>query len=258
MFKAIFFDIDGTLVPLGSRHMPESTFAALETLRRKGVRLFIASGRPPQYLQNLPEALKSFPFDGYVLCNGQCCTDAYLDPFYLEALPRASLAPVLDWLEENPDVVCHFVEYRGSYLNRLTPEHAALHPEDKMVGDPRRCLDHATYQLNPFVSAERERELLARAPGLASVRWCDDFSDIIPASGGKEKGIARMLARFGLAASEAMAFGDGGNDIAMLRYAGIGVAMGSAPQDVKAAADYVTGAASENGIANALQHFGLL
>ena len=55
-----------------------------------------------------------------------------------------------------------------------------------------------------------------------------------------------------------MAFGDGFNDIGMLGYAGIGVAMGNAADAVKASADYVTASVEEGGIAGALEHFGIL
>ena len=58
--------------------------------------------------------------------------------------------------------------------------------------------------------------------------------------------------------SEIMAFGDGENDMDMLRFAGIGVAMGNASDMVKAAADYVTDTVDENGIEDALRHFGLI
>ena len=55
-----------------------------------------------------------------------------------------------------------------------------------------------------------------------------------------------------------MAFGDGGNDIGMLRHAGIGIAMGNANDEVKAAADYVTASVDEDGIYKALKHFGVI
>ena len=67
-----------------------------------------------------------------------------------------------------------------------------------------------------------------------------------------------MLAHFGIAPAEAMAFGDGENDLSMLRRAGIGVAMGTASAAVKSGADYVTGTVDEDGILSALEHFGLL
>ena len=64
--------------------------------------------------------------------------------------------------------------------------------------------------------------------------------------------------RFGLMPEEIMAFGDAENDIGMLSFAGIGVAMGNARDNVKAAADYVTDDVDSNGISNALQYFDLL
>ena len=72
------------------------------------------------------------------------------------------------------------------------------------------------------------------------------------------RGIQEYLDRLGISVRETMAFGDGHNDIEMLRFAGIGVAMGNASDEVKGAADYVTDSVDEDGIALALQHFGLI
>ena len=79
-----------------------------------------------------------------------------------------------------------------------------------------------------------------------------------PACGGKPVGMQKMLERFGLRREECMAFGDGANDIEMLQYAGLGIAMGNGDDEVKRAADYVTDAVDADGIVNALRHFGLL
>lgn len=67
-----------------------------------------------------------------------------------------------------------------------------------------------------------------------------------------------MIAHFGLKLEETMSFGDGGNDISMLRHAAIGVAMGNAKDDVKQMADYITASVDEDGIAKALKHFGVI
>ena len=64
--------------------------------------------------------------------------------------------------------------------------------------------------------------------------------------------------KLGVSKEETMAFGDGGNDIGMLRHAGIGIAMGNAKDDVKASADYVTTSVDEDGIFKALKHFGVI
>ena len=70
--------------------------------------------------------------------------------------------------------------------------------------------------------------------------------------------LVQYLDENGLKREEIMAFGDGENDIDMLKFAGIGVAMGNASDEVKAAADYVTDSVDADGIAKALKHFGLI
>jgi len=67
-----------------------------------------------------------------------------------------------------------------------------------------------------------------------------------------------MLDYFGISLEESMAFGDGGNDVLMLKHVGIGVVMGNAEDEVKLAADYVTDSVDEDGIEKALRHFGVI
>ena len=90
------------------------------------------------------------------------------------------------------------------------------------------------------------------------MRWEDDFCDILPEGGGKPNGLAHTLAHLGLTREQSIAFGDGGNDVAMLRAAGAGVAMGNACDEALAAADYVTASVDDDGIRRALEHFGVI
>ena len=95
-------------------------------------------------------------------------------------------------------------------------------------------------------------------PGCKTARWTPRFADIIPSDGGKEAGIDHVLAHYGISLDEAMCFGDGGNDITMLKHVPNSVAMGNAEQKVKDSAFYVTTNINEDGIYNALKHFGVL
>ena len=110
-----------------------------------------------------------------------------------------------------------------------------------------------------FFGPEHDEKIIKEVlPGCTTQRWCDFFSDVIAAGSDKAKGIDIIANHFGFKIEEIMAFGDGGNDISMLSHAGIGVAMGDANENVKAAADYITEPVENDGILKALYKFGVL
>lgn len=255
--RAAFFDIDGTLLPFGAQQIPADTRAALAALRRQGVGVYIATGRPPVHLPAL-KPLQGVEFDGFVTMNGQYCYDRTpAEPFYRRPLPPDAMQTLIPWLAGTPLAVA-FVETDFVYVNDPAALDTGFCGPELPVLDPARALTRETYQLSAFIPPEWEAEFLAHCPGCKAVRWNRDFADILPADGGKPAGLARTLARRGLQAGQAIAFGDGDNDITMLQYAGIGVAMGNADAKVRAAADYVTAADTEGGIAAALRNFHIL
>lgn len=261
MIKAVFFDIDGTLVSFTTHRIPPSTQKALHALRDKGILLFIATGRPPCNVSFLKNCI-DLAFDGYVMMNGQYCT--VKDEVIREStLPRAALKAVLPYLEKE-QIACEFVELEKNFIN-LANERAIqiaslirLPDPRTMVEDVSRALTEPIYQLSAYVTPEEEPGLLAHLPGCRTARWHDSFTDVIPADGGKTVGMDCVLSHFGLTPKECMAFGDGGNDLDMLKHAGIGIAMGNAIEQAKAAADYITTHVDDDGIWNALKHFEIL
>ena len=118
--------------------------------------------------------------------------------------------------------------------------------------------DYPMLQLIVFCSPEQEAGLIARMPSCETTRWTPLLCDVMPRGGGKHVGIRKTLDYYGFSREESMAFGDGENDISMLQYVGLGVAMGNADAEVKAAADYVTTGTDDGGIAKALRRFGLI
>ena len=121
-----------------------------------------------------------------------------------------------------------------------------------------RALNEKVYQLNVFVSEEEEGDFMQLMPNSKTARWTSHFTDIIPKDGGKNKGIDAIINHFGIKLEETMAFGDGGNDIDMLKHAGIGIAMENARDDVKEIADFITTSVDDDGITNALKHYNVL
>jgi hydroxymethylpyrimidine pyrophosphatase-like HAD family hydrolase len=92
-------------------------------------------------------------------------------------------------------------------------------------------------------------------PKCISGRWHPEFTDITACGADKGKGILAMARHEGFDPSRTIAFGDGGNDISMIRQAGIGIAMGNAIDELKRQADYVTTSVDDDGIRRALRHF---
>ena len=113
-------------------------------------------------------------------------------------------------------------------------------------------------QMTPFITEEEEKEIRPSIPTCEIGRWYPAFADVTAKGDTKQKGIDEIIRYFDIKLEDTMAFGDGGNDISMLRHAAIGVAMGQAKEDVKAATDYVTAPIDEDGISKAMKHFGII
>ena len=258
MVKAIFFDIDGTLLSHETNSVPASAVRALEALREKGILTFIATGRHLPELKKL-RALDGLHFDGAVSLNGQyCCNDAGV--IYHCPLDRADVATLLDYLKANPHP-CILVEADRMYINfhnaLVEKVQAAIHSDLPQLGDMDRGYRVPIYQIILYMSDEN-LEKLPPLPGIKLTRWNLGGADLIPAKGGKATGIARVLEHYGIDKKDTMAFGDGENDVDMFSAVGTAVAMGNACNAAKAAADYITDQVDEDGIFNALKHFGVL
>ena len=257
MIKAIFFDVDGTLVSFQTHRMSDTLLDALTQVQKKGIRLFLSTGRHPLML---PEVNAAFPFDGQVMLNGQLCMmdgrtlrSNPVSPEHVAAVVEAAV--VLDFpmivLAEGEMYMNHTAPVVEQFLDETNLKDIPSYP-------PSRALNQVVYQIIVFLSKEEEHLLRDRAPELSSTRWNPTFLDVIPTGGGKDVGIQAVMDHLGIHRDEVMAFGDGENDLSMIRHAGTGVAMGSGTDYLKSQADYVTGTVDEDGVVTALRHFGLI
>lgn len=255
--KAIFFDMDGTLSTHGTHRVPESALAALQAVQARGIKIFLATGRHPQLFN---PTVKTIPFDGYLALNGQFGYNND-EIIYRKTIPLADKQALVAHLKHHPSSMVFFTEDE-MYFN-MVDEHAErgmAYLGDPMlpIRDPEICLKQNIFALLAYCDEQTEAAFVKQMPGSTSVRWSPLFADVIPLGGGKDKGIDAMLAYYNIPLAETMAFGDARNDIGMLSHVGLGIAMGDAIDEVKAAADYVTDDLEKDGIATALQHFGVI
>ena len=257
MIKAIFFDIDGTLVSFDTHRIPESTMRTLQQLKDNGILLFIATGRSKDGL----DVLEDFPFDGYVTMNGQYCYEQNGTVVYENTIARKELLLLKQELKKRP-FPCGFEMPDGKIFNyrdeRVDAVHAITLNDDQPAGDITGIEDKKVYQVMAFLNEEEEKEVMAKLPGCTSARWYPTFCDISPIGGTKVKGMDIFAKQFGFTMEETMAFGDGGNDLAMLEHAGVAVAMANGAETLKKAADYITEDVDHDGIRNACIHYHLI
>ncbi len=260
MIKAAFFDIDGTLVSLKTKVYPESARFAIAELRKRGVLCFVATGRSKFEIAE-ERLLDGIEFDGFLTNNGQ---DAYTpegELLYGTPVDAQDARTCLDWAEKN-HIVCWMVSAEQSILSHtdalLEQAMEAIHTRSPRVGDLRPMLQTPIYKVVFFTDKEKMQELLPLLKHSRTTQWYDCGHDIISKDGGKKLAMLEILRRYGLSASQAIAFGDSENDIEMLQAAGIGVAMDNGTPECKAAADYIAPDCDADGIQKTLQHFALI
>lgn len=259
MIRAIFFDIDGTLLDSATGKVPPSTLACLRALQRKGVRLWVATGRFPAMTTFLRDI---FPFDGVITLNGQLATDKDGQVLHRMAHEPENIRALVELVRQDPEPFpCLIIEEEQCFSLResqVIQEHFAWAglpaPEAYHLS---RLEEHPVLQFLAYITPQ-EYGRLAPLRHIEITGSGHSIADIIPLGGGKEVGIAAVAQRFGWKREEIMVFGDGPNDTKMLAWAGAGVAMGNGVEEAKAAADYVTTPVGEDGVKNALLHFGVL
>lgn len=255
MVKAIFFDIDGTLVSFKTHQVPQSTLDAIHRVREKGLKVFIATGRPLPFINNL----QGLEYDGIMCVNGACCITNEGKIIGKHPVPKEDIQKLIEDQKTHPmpvafatnekAVVCNIEAGRENFAEVFKLLNLSI-PQEVPMTD---ALDMDVMQVIAFFDAKDEERIMTDVlKGCDAARWHPYFADCIHKGMSKASGIDEMCHYYGFDVSETMAFGDGGNDIAMLRHAGTGVAMGNASDEVKAHADIVTTSVDEDGIANIL------
>ncbi|MBP5365016.1 MAG: HAD family phosphatase [Bacteroidales bacterium] len=267
--KLVALDLDGTLTN-SEKIIPKQNFDALMRLQRKGVKIVLASGRPKYGIMKLARQLELARYNGYILAyNGAVVIDCATDEIISSVdLPRQMLPALCSAAKELGVSILTYdaprdlilTETRGdrwieheawlnnqmqiSYvadLNAAAPEHL---PKCLMVADP----DYLS-GVEPIV---RER-----FPQLDVYKSSPFFLEIVTKGIDKANVLADLVGRLGLSADNVAAFGDGHNDIGMVRYAGLGVAMANGCDEIKQVADFVSTTNDECGVAYAIEKFGL-
>ncbi|WP_214713862.1 MULTISPECIES: Cof-type HAD-IIB family hydrolase [unclassified Exiguobacterium] len=254
--KVVFFDIDGTLLHEGS-YIPPSTIAAIQQLRHNGVETFIATGRGPAMLSDIPEQLG---IDSFVCYNGQIVVHQG-EVVYRNTLPTDALRRLTEHAGSNDHTLVYLGQHRGGATK------ANDHVVEQSLGeldmpiptyDPNFHIEQAVYQTLLYCAPEEEHHYLDAYGEFDFIRWHPHAMDVINRGASKADGIRHFIETNGYRLENTYAFGDALNDLAMLQYVGTGIAMGNARVEAKEVADFVTKSILEDGIEYGLKSMKLI
>lgn len=244
--KIIFFDIDGTMLPFGAKQLPLRMQETLHQLQHRGIITCIATGRTPVTLPRF----EGVEFDAYMTFNGSLCFDRRGDIFS-NPISRRDVQKLIANAAAIGRPVGLATRKRlaanGSDQD-LADYYAIAHLEVEVSQDFDDVAQEEVYQIMMGCREQEYSAILKDVEGAKIASWWERAADIIPATGGKGKGVEKMLEYYGLEPSQAMAFGDGNNDLEMLQSVGWGVAMENASTQLKAVATDICGSVDEDGI----------
>ena len=271
--RILALDLDGTLLD-SEKRLSEVNREALAAAAAKGLLVVPTTGR---FFGMMPPAVRDLPFVRYAITvNGAQVYDRETDTAIVrEELPLAQALEIMRFLD-GFDVIYDCYQDNWGRMTKSMQDKAEEYAQDphyvKMIREFRKPYPDLKSYLaeqgrdvqkimlfarDPAVRDALAAELPARFNGLAVSTSTFNNLEINVATAHKGRAIERFAAHFGWTLANCMAFGDGLNDLSMVRMAGIGVAMANAAPEVLAAADYVTLSNDADGVASALQHFGL-
>ena len=266
-FRAIALDLDGTLTNHDKVVTPRTRQALLQA-ESKGAIIILASGRPTYGIVPVAECLELEKRGGYILSyNGGNIVNAKTgEKLFSQFLPDAVIPILYKYAKEKNHAL---LGYAGNEIITEMPDDQYVKEESRINKMNIRKVDNLLDALEPhptkllmtgdptdMIKAEEELvEILGEKMDI--FRSAPFFLELVPKGIDKAQSLLRLLSKINLTPADLMAFGDGYNDLSMLKLASVGVAMANAAPEVRADADYVTLSNEEDGVAEALLHFGM-
>lgn len=260
--KALFFDIDGTILSGVTWKVPKSAVDALGRAVKNGHLTFINTGRT---LGNIPQELKELPFSGFV-CG--CGTHIMLgDDVLLEtSIPHKRGREIIEFVKKyNASPVmegkkdCYFPREKTRF-----EQIEILREIFGKIGRGIECyLEEDCYEYDKFTfcydeQTERDKLMEELGKDMDLIDRNGGFYEVVPKGYSKASGIEFIRKKFGMDLDDIYVFGDSSNDLAMFQYAKHTIAMGDHDAVLEPYTEFVTKTVDEDGLCYAMEHYGLI
>lgn len=264
-YQMLVLDIDGTLTTSEKKISP-ATQEALLKLQKEGIYVVLASGRPTAGILPYAKELKLHEFGNYILSyNGARILNLKTNEIIYDKTLPANVIPLL--YEEAISSKTGLISYEGDGAIAATPIDKYMEYEAHINRIPIREVpdfpSYVTFPVNkclmtgePEHLVSVEERLKKQFHGLLNIYRSEPyFLEIMPQNIDKAASLQKLLGALGLTQNQMICCGDGYNDVSMIEFAGVGVAMANAQDVVKDAADFITGSNNEDGIVAVIEKY---
>lgn len=260
--KALFFDVDGTLLSEITHTIPESALRALEASRRAGNLVFVNSGRTYAFLHDIEAMVEC---DGLLCGCGTCVVEKGKVIFQHRIavsrgmeIRRAMRQYGFDGILESTEQLV--VQKERSWMEAMNALRDGVAGQGVLRED---CWEDENLEFDKFCvfadeNSDREGFFRFLAPDIDVIDRGNNFYECVPAGFTKATAIAWVLDHYEIAKEDAWVFGDSSNDLAMFEYAENAVLMGCHDKVLEPYATFVTKNVEDDGVAWAMERLGLL
>ena len=265
-YQILVLDLDGTLTN-SKKEITQPTLEALIDIQKNGKKVVLASGRPINGVRPLAEKLHLQKYGGYMLSfNGARITNcATGEIIYNRTLPLDITQTVFDIVKsfDGLDIVTYDSEriisgIEPNYYDGLESKinNMEIHSIDDFVAYVKEPVNKFLITGEPTIILEAEETLKKKFHSFLNVYKSEPyFLEVMPRNIDKAYSLQKLLSSLGLTADEMICCGDGFNDLTMIEYAGLGVAMANAQDLIKDSADFITKSNDEDGVLHVIETF---
>lgn len=264
-YEVLVLDIDGTLTN-SKKEITPRTLEAVITAQEEGIKVVIASGRPTPGIREVAKKVKLEQYGGYILSfnGGKIINAQTKEVIYNETLPREMIPSIYEEAIANQVGI---ITYEGddAIAGNGIDKYNELEARINGIGlkEVEDFPNYVRFPVNkclltgePDHMAQVEEHMKERFGNFLNIYRSEPFFvEVMPQNIDKAYSLGKLLKHLGLDRTQMIACGDGFNDLSMIKYAGLGVAMANAQEAVKEEANYITASNDEDGVAQVIYKF---